>query len=80
MFRASCAALQGVHEMPPYSASLPPPPQRWAPRVVVGEAGAAEDDAALWEAAAPQSAAEMAAALAGCTALLTPAAPRSTLQ
>jgi hypothetical protein len=61
--RASCAALRGVHDMPPYAASLPPPPPRWVPRVDVDELGAAEDDAALWTADAPQSLGDTARAL-----------------
>ena len=53
-------AVRAAHEMPPRAETLPPPPSRWAPRLAVGEQGAAEDDAALWEWAAPRSAGEAA--------------------
>ena len=50
--------------MPPYASSLPPPPQRWVRCPDVGEQGAAEDDAALWQAGGPQSLREAGGALA----------------
>ena len=56
-------AVRAAHEMPPRVASLPPPPARWAPGAV-SEQGAAEDDAALWEWAAPRSVGEAARAFA----------------
>ena len=57
-------AVRAAHEMPARVASLLPPPPRWAPRSAVGEQGAAEDDAALWEWTAPRSAGEMARSFA----------------
>jgi hypothetical protein len=54
-------AARAAHEIPARVASLPPPPARWAPGAV-GEQGAAEDDAALWEWTAPANAGEAARA------------------
>ena len=50
--------------MPPYAASLPPPPARWVRRADAGEQGAAEDDAALWDVGSPHGVREAAEALA----------------